>query len=70
MDKIMNNYFKLFTRIILPTFFIAACTQFLEETESSHAVAGTDGCVYCHTNDERLKVLAEEEDDGHAGGGG
>jgi len=66
----MKKIFQLFTKVILPLILFAACTQFLEETESSHAYDGTDGCVYCHTNDSRLKVLALEEDDSHSGGGG
>jgi hypothetical protein len=70
MDRNMKNIFQLFSKLILPLFLFAACTQFLEETEPSQAYDGTDGCIYCHTNKARLQVLAQEEDDGHAGGGG
>ena len=66
----MKNIFRLFFKVILPFLLFAACTQFLEETEPSHAYEGTDGCVYCHTNDARLKVLAHEEESGDTGGGG
>ena len=69
MDRIMKNIFQLFFKVILPLLIFAACTQFLEETEPSHAYDGTDGCIYCHTNKARLQVLAEEEDTGGAGGG-
>ncbi len=65
----MKNIFQLFFKVILPLLIFAACTQFLEETEPSHAYDGTDGCIYCHTNKARLQVLAEEEDTGGAGGG-
>jgi len=65
----MKKCFELLIKIVLPLLFVVACTQFLEETEPSHAYTGTDGCVYCHTNKARLQVLAEEEDGGGAGGG-
>jgi hypothetical protein len=70
MDRIMKNIFQLFTKVILPLLLFAACTQFIEEAEPSHAYDGTDGCIYCHTNKARLQVLAQEEEDDHAGGGG
>jgi len=66
----MKNIFQLFTKVILPLLLFAACTQFLEETEPSHAYDGTDGCIYCHTNKARLQVLAQEEEGGDTGGGG
>ena len=66
----MKNIFHLFFKVILPLLIFTACSQFLEETEPAHAYSGTDGCVYCHTNDTRLKVLAEEETGGDTGGGG
>ena len=50
--------------------FIIGCTQFLEEDNSAESTySGDDGCVYCHTNQERLTALAEEEETGDAGGG-
>lgn len=60
---------------LLMLLFVAlfySCTQFLEEEETGKlAYTGDDGCIFCHTNEERLKVLAPpEEDDGHSGGGG
>jgi len=51
--------------------FIISCTQFLEQdTISKNTYTGNDGCIYCHTNKERLKVLAPDEGDGGGGGGG
>ena len=70
MDRNMKNIFQLFTKVILPLMLFAACTQFLEEAEPSHAYDGTDGCIYCHTNKARLQVLAQEEAGGDTGGGG
>ncbi|HGY55219.1 MAG TPA: hypothetical protein ENK44_05950 [Caldithrix abyssi] len=47
------------------------CTQLLEEENAGKNIfVGDDGCVYCHTNKERLKLLAPEEDTGGGGGGG
>ncbi len=61
---------KLFLFFIL-FIFLFSCTQFLEEDETGkNSYSGDDGCIYCHTNAERLKVLAEPEEDDHGGGGG
>ena len=50
--------------------FIVGCTQFLEEDNIAESTyTGDDGCVYCHTNQARLEVLAEEEESGAARGG-
>ena len=50
---------------------LLACTQFLEnEDAGKNTYVGDDGCVYCHTNEERLKVLAPFVDDGGGAGGG
>lgn len=63
----MNN-FKYFSLLLILGFF--ACTQFLEEEDAGkNTYSGDDGCVYCHTNEGRLKVLAVEEEGGGAGGG-
>ena len=69
MDRIMKNIFHLLLKVALPLLFVVACTQFLEETETSQAYDGTDGCIYCHTNKARLQVLAQEEEGGSADGG-
>ena len=66
----MKTFLKHIFKIILPLMFVIGCTQFLEETESSHAYDGTDGCIYCHTNKARLQVLAQEDETGDDGGGG
>jgi len=66
----MKNIVLYVARFILPFFLLLACTQFLEEIQPTHAYNGSDGCVYCHTNDARLKVLAHEEEKGDTGGGG
>ncbi len=48
-----------------------SCTQFLEEDKVAKTTyAGNDGCIYCHTNAERLKVLAVADEDSHGAGGG
>lgn len=47
-----------------------ACTQFVENEKGKNSYSGTDGCVYCHTNEARLKVLAPEEESGESAGGG
>ena len=49
--------------------FLFSCTQFLEEENSSvkNVYVGDDGCVYCHTNKERLMFLAPEVDEGDGG---
>lgn len=60
------------TKFLIPMFGLAliACTQFLENDDAGkNTYTGDDGCVYCHTNSERLKVLAEAEEGGGAGGG-
>lgn len=63
----MDNL-KYFSLLLILGFF--ACTQFLENDEAGKNVyAGDDGCVYCHTNEARLKLLAVEEEGGGAGGG-
>lgn len=52
-------------------FGFIACTQFLESDDSGKNVySGDDGCVYCHTNESRLKVLAPAEAGGEGAGGG
>ena len=59
--------------VLLFFIFLFSCTQFLEEENYSAkgVYVGDDGCVYCHTNKERLKFLAPEiEDEGDGGGGG
>lgn len=62
---------KKFISAIAVCGFIIGCTQFTEEDNIAETTyTGDDGCVYCHTNSERLKVLAEEEEETHAGGGG
>lgn len=59
---------SLFVLFIL--LFVFACTQLLdEEYLAENSYTGNDGCIYCHTNSARLKVLAEPEES-HAGGGG
>lgn len=56
---------------ILLIFGLAACTQFLESDNSGKNVySGEDGCVYCHTNESRLKVLAPAVNTGESAGGG
>ncbi|MBD3223355.1 MAG: hypothetical protein GF313_01390 [Caldithrix sp.] len=48
---------------------VMSCTQFLEEEETvTNAYEGDDGCIYCHTNEDRLKALAKEEEGGEGGG--
>ncbi len=50
---------------------VIGCTQFLEEDNVAETnYTGDDGCIYCHTNSDRLKALAEEEEEIHTGGGG
>jgi len=57
--------------LILTGLALFACTQFLENDEAGKNVyAGDDGCVYCHTNEARLKVLAPAVDTGEGAGGG
>jgi len=52
-------------------FLLVYCTQLAENDEAgTNTYAGNDGCVYCHTNEARLKVLAPPEDDGGGAGGG
>jgi len=63
----MNNLKYL---SIMLFFALIACTQFLENDDAGkNTYTGDDGCVYCHTNEGRLKVLAEAEEGGGAGGG-
>lgn len=51
-------------------FGLFACTQFLENDDAGkNLYTGDDGCVYCHTNSERLKLLAVPDDGSSAGGG-
>jgi hypothetical protein len=62
------SYLKSFSIVMF--FALVACTQFLENDDAGkNTYTGDDGCVYCHTNDERLKVLAQEEQGSDAGGG-
>jgi len=57
--------------LVLPLLIWIGCTQFMDEEQLAQSTyTGNDGCIYCHTNAERLKVLAEEEDSGHSSGGG
>ena len=65
MIKMHPAYLKVFLAVL----FLAGCTQFLDETETTETYSGTDGCVICHTNAARLQALAEEEEHGGAGGG-
>ncbi|HQU72012.1 MAG TPA: hypothetical protein PKV71_00200 [Calditrichia bacterium] len=47
-----------------------SCTQLIEEDAlTDNAYQGDDGCVYCHTNSERLKALAKAEEAGGGDGG-
>lgn len=63
MNKILN--------VSLLLFFVAACTQFVEEEKiGENSYTGDDGCVYCHTNKDRLKALAPDTDDDDDSGGG
>lgn len=51
--------------------FIWSCTQLLEDDEAGkNTFASDDGCVYCHTNEARLKALAPPEENGGGAGGG
>mgnify|MGYP005835007101 FL=1 len=48
-----------------------ACTQLLDENNLAESTyTGNDGCIYCHTSEARLKVLAQAEEEDHGGGGG
>ena len=50
---------------------IFSCTQLLEDNEAGkNTFATNDGCVYCHTNEARLKVLAPPGENGGGAGGG
>jgi hypothetical protein len=50
--------------------FIFACSKLMDEKIAQNKYSGGDGCIYCHTDAERLKVLASEtEDHGSSGGG-
>ncbi len=61
---------KLYPLFLLVIGFIVACTQFAEQEEiSKNQLSTEDGCVYCHTNKDRLEALAVEEEGGEAGGG-
>ena len=55
---------------ILVLFSFIACTQLVEDNEGKNTYTGDDGCVYCHTDQTRLKALAVEEESDHSGGGG
>jgi len=56
---------------VLLLFGFIACTQFLESDDSGKNIySGDDGCIYCHTNEGRLKVLAPAEAGGEGAGGG
>ncbi len=48
-----------------------SCTRVIEEQDAGkNTIASNDGCVYCHTNQNRLKVLAPPvKEEGGAGGG-
>ena len=50
--------------------FLIACTKIMDEEMAKNNYTGGDGCVYCHTNSDRLKVLATEGEDHGSGGGG
>ncbi len=61
-------------KLLLPFFLLVlffGCTRLMEEENAGeNTFASNDGCVYCHTNEARLKVLAPPEDgEGGAGGG-
>jgi hypothetical protein len=65
---------KNFSSQLFFTFFLSllviTCTKVLDEEMAKNNYSGGDGCVYCHTNADRLKVLASEaEENGGAGGG-
>ena len=61
---------KKITLVISLLLFIIGCTQFLEEDNIAETkYTGDDGCVYCHTNKDRLAALAVAEETSSAGGG-
>jgi len=63
----MSNL-KYFSFLLV--FGLIACTQLLEDQDAGkNTYTGEDGCVYCHTNSERLKLLAVADEGGGAGGG-
>lgn len=57
--------------LLFIVFLMVNCTQFMEDDEAGkNTYASNDGCVYCHTNEARLKVLAPPEEGGEGAGGG
>ena len=65
MKNFSSQVFLAFSLLL----FLIACTKILDEEMAKNNYSGGDGCVYCHTNAERLKVLAADSED-HGGGGG
>ncbi len=62
---------RTFSAIIMALVFMMGCTQIMEDEETSeNAYQGSDGCIYCHTSESRLKALAPEEEEGGGEGGG
>jgi len=61
---------KKIITIFAVVLFIIGCTQFLNEDNIAETkYTGEDGCVYCHTNKDRLAALAVAEETSGAGGG-
>jgi len=61
---------KLYHILLVLLGFVIACTQLTDQEEiSKNQLSTDDGCVYCHTNKDRLEALAIEEEGGEAGGG-
>lgn len=61
---------KKITSVISILLLVIGCTQFLEEDNIAETkYTGDDGCVYCHTNKDRLAALAVAEETSTAGGG-
>ena len=62
---------KLFFTLLLFLLIAIGCTRLMEdENAGKNTFTSNDGCVYCHTNEARLKVLAPPEDGGEGAGGG
>jgi hypothetical protein len=62
---------KYLLLMFFASFFIASCTQFLDDQElTTHTYNGDDGCIDCHTNKMRLQALAPATDDAGGAGGG
>lgn len=69
-QKTGNNMLKKFMSALTVFVFIIGCTQFLDEDNVAETnYTGNDGCVDCHTNKDRLAVLAVAEETSNAGGG-